>query len=285
MIGKWGNSPTLNVVSFALGLLGIVLAIFFYVHGKVDRSVAYHVEPARNIIINRELSIGEKISVLYKDQKLNGASVIAVQCQVWNAGNSSLWPTNILAPLRLKLGPGAELLDISVIRQTRPSVEHMVAQIEPLAENQKPSGALLAFNILEPEDGALVQLVYVGKPDVPISIEGTVEGGTVREVRGFLNARKPGDKMKIDDLVSRLRLAVVLLYLLLAAFNTVALIGYGAHGFALTGGQLSWKDARKLFAHSYYWVVQSAFILSALAAYLFIRYMVLGPTVPGSLGQ
>jgi hypothetical protein len=114
------NRPAFQLASFFVGILGVVLAFFFYLRGQRERKPVYLLQTSRNIVVDRALAVGRKLTVLYDGQALETDNVTAMQCTLWNAGREPIKATDILIPIRLSLPPGAEILDISVIKQSRP---------------------------------------------------------------------------------------------------------------------------------------------------------------------
>jgi hypothetical protein len=108
----------LSIASVLIGMIGVLLAVIFYIHGQKEREPFYFVQPTRNVIVNRDRSIGDKLSITYKGQPLEAANVTALQVYFWNAGREPIKSSDILLPLKVVLDDG-QLLDASISRQTR----------------------------------------------------------------------------------------------------------------------------------------------------------------------
>jgi hypothetical protein len=110
------------------------------------------------------------------DVRLNGASVskkdvFAVQLAIWNRGNQSIRPENVLEPVLFIPDEGTEVVDATILRKTR-DVCGILTSVD-----SKSRGAQITWRILEPGDGAIVQLVLVGDQRCRVTGNGTIEGG------------------------------------------------------------------------------------------------------------
>jgi hypothetical protein len=196
---SWMRHPVVGVMELVIGLIGIMLAVLFYLGSRVERKPYYHIEPTRNVIVNRELAVGQQLTVLLGGQSLSANNVTAMQCHFWNGGRATIRPENVLQPIKLVLGNGAEILEVAAIRQTRPEVVKFRVSSDQGPEGKRTNSATVTFSILERNDGATLQVVYVGGPGVSASFQGTVEGAELQQVQSPLEAtgqgpRKGGDR-------------------------------------------------------------------------------------------
>ncbi len=178
----WMGHPLVGFVAMIVGIAGVILAVLFYYKSRVERQPFFYVESARNIIVNRELAVGEKLSVSFEGQPTGAVNITAMQCYFWNAGRGSIRESDILLPMRLVLQQGTEILDAGVLRQTRPSVVDFRISPDRTPDGKRTNTATVTFKILEKEDGAALQILYVGGPDATVNFEGTVEGAELRRL-------------------------------------------------------------------------------------------------------
>jgi hypothetical protein len=267
------NHPAFQLASLLIGILGVVLACFFYFRGQRERKPLYVVQPTRNIVVNRALAVGKRITVLYDGQSLEAQNVTTLQCTFWNAGGEPIKGSDVLIPIRLSLPKDTEILDISVIKQSRPSIINFTAATEKGSKGERTNTATLNFTILEKGDGATLQLVYVGTPEVPVTISGTVVGAEVAAVRTPLDfGRKSNGDAKSE---ARLLKATLLVYLFMP-FIAVPLP-------VIIRRLLNNRTAKpttsfRLLTSRRFWILQGFWALLILAGYyyLFYRY----PEVP-----
>lgn len=167
------------LVAFVGSLASIVglLLIFFPWWTSPKRSLSYCVYPIRTPIV--QTTNTSDVSVSYKGQPVSG-NVTAAQIAIWNAGREPIRAADILSPLVLKVANGLQLFEVSFVKKSRDVIEPLLQQhtaIDMLSgKTLGPSSVELKFKILEHNDGVLIQIVYAGTPDAPITPEGTVVG-------------------------------------------------------------------------------------------------------------
>jgi hypothetical protein len=165
-----------------IGVVGVLLAIVFFFESRAVREPYFYSEPERTILVNRELAIGQKLSVSYAGSVSNSGDIAAVQCYFWNAGRTPIHNQDVLEPIKLDLEAGSEILDVAVIRQSRPGIVdfHVVPDITE--DGKRTNKASVSFRILEKGDGAALQVVYAGGPNATVLFTGVVEGAEIKPV-------------------------------------------------------------------------------------------------------
>jgi len=282
-----------SVLSLIVGVAGLASGAYFYYHGKSDRSVVFETDLDRNIVLYQEPSVKTKLSVLYENKIIENSNVIAVQCRVWNDGNTAIRPENILEPLQLKIGEGAELLDVSVVTQSRPLIQRTTIAIAP-GEAGKRTSANLGFSIWEPNDGIVLQVIFAGSHEAPLAIVGTIESGKVYEVgvsfrRAFAHPNDPFYKLDRHaqwvSITNSLTHGVLLVGVYCMFVNAFLVVVYGYHGFGLAGvGKMQkLSDFLGCYNNWYFWAFEILGVFFTIAGYLFLRYALLGPSAPQSL--
>ncbi|HEV7515050.1 MAG TPA: hypothetical protein VGR07_01995 [Thermoanaerobaculia bacterium] len=137
----------------------------------------YFVNPARAVVVHAGQT--SRLSVT-----LDGApvkrDVSAAQVAFWNDGRAAIKPDNMLRQLVIKTSPTAPIIDATIRKRSRE-----VVKVE-LDRSRLAQGELTAhWNILEFRDGAVLQIVYLGKVDTAVTASATVEGqGDLPKVRG-----------------------------------------------------------------------------------------------------
>jgi hypothetical protein len=81
---RWYTHPAINVASVAIGLVGIVLASYFYLASRRVRQLEFYVSPDRAIVVKSGFS---DLHVLYQNREIK-EDVTAAQVTIWNAGSS-----------------------------------------------------------------------------------------------------------------------------------------------------------------------------------------------------
>jgi hypothetical protein len=128
-----------------------------------------YVSPVRTAVVR----VGQTsaLRVLYNGVE-TGPNVTAAQIAIWNAGKAPIRMENILDDLTLRLEPGYRILEATVRKVTRP-----VVAFKLLPADQDSRRLRLQWRILEPGDGAVIQVIYDGPASTASFIlHGTIEG-------------------------------------------------------------------------------------------------------------
>jgi hypothetical protein len=164
---RFFSHPTVGITGSIASVLGLGLAIFFFLSGQKSRDLTWYVHPVKATVVKSGQA--SHLSVRMGDDEIN-SDVTAIQVAIWNRGGLSIRPTDVLKPIRLTI-PESRVLDASVRKESR-DVVNMVIDATSLAQ-----GTLgLSWDILEEGDGAIVQIVYAGPDTLPIEFDGVVEG-------------------------------------------------------------------------------------------------------------
>lgn len=115
-------------------------------------------------------------------------NVYTAQLLVWNSGTLPIKNENILLPVTISMDLeedelAEDVLDVRVSDSSRKEINFECLVREPAPEIlddrktiKRKTDCLLKWNILEPGDYAVVQVVYSGAEDAEILLEGTIEG-------------------------------------------------------------------------------------------------------------
>ena len=169
---RFFSNPIVGLLSILIGLISITLAIYFYVSSKEKRELVYFVNPVRTEIVKK--GDFSNLEVYYNSLKLN-TDVTAVQIAFWNEGELPIKKENILKNIEIDISP-AEFLEVTVRKVTR-DVTHFAMDANNF--NNKKIG--ITWDILEEDDGGVIQIIYAGKSDLDISVTGVIEGQKVIE--------------------------------------------------------------------------------------------------------
>ena len=151
------------VVAIFMAVVGLYLSTLV----RPSRDLVANLNPSSTAIVKAGLP--SKFTLAYDGTPVVG-DVTAAQVELWNAGNSPIKAENILAPISVVFD-GAVILE-ATIRRTARDVSHFA--VDSTSASKGKLG--LSWSILEHFDGAVLQVIYAGKPDLLPRIEGTIEG-------------------------------------------------------------------------------------------------------------
>jgi hypothetical protein len=206
------NNPWIGVGGSIASILSIALGSYFCFRSVTYPELVYYVNPARTIIV-KQGSVS-RLSVSFDGHPLS-ADVTACQVAIWNRGRQAIRRDAILRPLTIRTQPSAPILEATIRKKSRQVLSVEVDQAH-LAEGE----VSVSWNILEHDDGAVIQLVYAGGPDLYIGASGVVEGQpAIRELAYPLLSQSPPGRM-----ASRRGFLQLLAFALIA--GALAYLGY-----------------------------------------------------------
>jgi hypothetical protein len=170
------SHPLVGMTGTVAGVLGLVLSVYFYVQSDKKPDFVCLVNPAQAVVVKTGES--SALHVFFGDRELK-SDVTAAQVAIWNRGNESIRPENILDQVTLCTNPQVPILEAVVRKKSRSVVD------VSLDQSKLSSGVVgVKWNILEQGDGAIVQLVYAGPPSTQIQITGVIERqNQIRELK------------------------------------------------------------------------------------------------------
>jgi len=161
----------LSIVGTFGTLLGVGLSVYFYQASKIKPLLTFSIHPLRTELQRPDFD--KELGFIYKGKPVESESITSIQMSIWNAGTRSIRDSDVLEPFRLMLPDGAAILSARVKKTTRP-----ICGFEIL-DNQadyKSGTCHLKWRILEPGDGAVLQIIYAGSSRRDPKLEGAVEG-------------------------------------------------------------------------------------------------------------
>jgi len=170
------SNPVFGTLSFIIALVSLLLMIRFYSAGKLQRELKFYCHPVKTEIAKAGYSA--PLEIFYNNEKVN-EDITAFQIAVWNNGKMPIEKNDILEPIMLCTDPKASILDASIKKVTRD-----VIQLSIDKRYYKDGYVPVSWQILEKNDGGVIQLIVAGKPSVQISTRGIIKGQKPFEVLG-----------------------------------------------------------------------------------------------------
>jgi hypothetical protein len=243
-VGDWRGHVFffwLSIVGTVGTLGGIVLSVFLYQVSQIEPLLTFAVHPLKTELQRPDYD--KELGFIYKGKPVESASITSVQVSIWNAGTRSIRDSDILDPFRLVMADGAAILSVRVKKTSRPICGFELVDDQ---EDYKSGTCRLKWRILEPGDGAVLQIIYASSARRDPTLEGAVEGqkdGVVVQQYDLTP-----DRTAILSKISMTRLGVFLVGLLVIVF--LMLIANKIHAKSPAAKKLAEEraEAEKLLA-------------------------------------
>ena len=171
---RFYSNPVFGFISCIVSIIG--LGLFLFVDRRTSPDLVYHVDPARATIVHANQSSRIHIEI---DGKAVKENITAAQVIIWNDGGESIRGKNLLTPFVIKTGPLNPIIEADIQKVTR-KVVGLQLDKSKISEGQLD----VDWTILEQDDGAVIQLIYYGDDQTPITASATVEQQGAVRVRG-----------------------------------------------------------------------------------------------------
>lgn len=168
-VGDWrswlGIAGTVGTLFFG------VLSVYFYQASKIKPLLTFGVHPLKTELQRPDYD--KELGFIYKGKPVDTESITSVQVSIWNAGTRSIRASDVLDPFHLVMPDRAAILSVRVKKTSRPICGFELLDNQ---EDYKSGTCRLKWRILEPGDGAVLQVIYAGGARNDPKLEGAVEG-------------------------------------------------------------------------------------------------------------
>lgn len=161
-------SNPFGVVSLLIGLIGIALAIYFHNAAQENRELCFYVNPTKTNIVKSGQTSG--LSISFKGKTIT-SDVTAIQVVIWNRGEKSIRGNNILKPIVLDTN-SVPVLEAKVTKESREGI--VGTKLDTSDSEEGKIG--ISWDIIEEDDGCIVQLICSGGIETNVGLEGIIEG-------------------------------------------------------------------------------------------------------------
>lgn len=211
--GDWRNHIFFwfSIFGIVATTLGVVLSIYFYQAAQVKPLLTFGVHPLKTELQRPDFD--KELGFIYNGNPVESETITSVQVAIWNAGTRSIRDSDVLDPFHLVMPEGSAILSVRVKKTSRP-----VSGFEILGtqEDYESGTCHLKWRILEPGDGAVLQIIYAGSARRDPTLVGAVEGqkGGILVEDYDINS----DKKSISSTISTARLLALITLILLVVF-------------------------------------------------------------------
>jgi len=162
------SNPLVGMLGSIASIVGVGLAVLFYVESKEVRHLIYYAHPAKATLVHSGLASGLEVTF---NKKPITTDVTAVQVAIWNDGELPIKKDNVLESVTLSTKPPVPILEASIRTISRRLIKLQLDQA------QREEGRVrILWQILEHNDGGVIQLIHEGGSDIDIVAEGSIEG-------------------------------------------------------------------------------------------------------------
>ena len=155
-----------TAIGLGLGLLGIALTVFLYFRAK-ERPRPVFATLSHSLLHGDAPGLPRSVEILYGGRPV--PALVKAYVAIWNDGRRTLDGADIASadPLRIDFEDETEVLRVRLVQRTR---EVNCVTCEP-----KDSTLYLAFDFLDPGDGALIEILHTSARATP-KVMGTIKG-------------------------------------------------------------------------------------------------------------
>lgn len=168
-ISEWlTENPWISALSLFLALLGIVLAIIFFIRSRRTKEPQYVI---RSTNLMRDFTSRlEALEMTYAGERIS--NLTATKLAFWNNGKDTINGSDIASadPLMVKVNDGYKILDSSVLYAKNAANQFSINQ------SDDGSHVLIQFDYLDADEGGVIQLLHTGKSSDDIEVCGTIKG-------------------------------------------------------------------------------------------------------------
>lgn len=156
----------LNIISFLVGIAGIILAFVFYVKGKKEKCPVINSQMIS--IVNPGLTKLKNLEISFAKVPINSLSLSKLA--FWNAGKESIRKSDIAAanPILLKVNDDVTIYDFEISYQT-PSNNFRAIRIDEHTIQ-------IDFDFIDYNDGVVLKVFHNGFSGNQMKVQGRIIG-------------------------------------------------------------------------------------------------------------
>lgn len=179
IIIQWCINNLLACISLLIGIIGIILAIYFGIKRKrpvwLKRSIKVIDEGAKNI---------PNLSILYNDKSINNITI--TKLVFWNRGGKTVRKEDLVEkdPLMIKIDKRYDILKADILETT--------SEANNIQIDYNSKEIYFSFDFLQKAHGFVLQIIHTGKASSNFSCHGTIiDVGSLAEMNKVNNIPAP----------------------------------------------------------------------------------------------
>lgn len=162
------SNPIFVLISFVLGVLGVVFSFIFYFKSKKEKK-PYYREKSFTLIENLSSQV-EGIKIFHNEKEIENLTI--TKMILWNGGKETIKNDDVttIEPLKIKSTDDSEILDAKIIAQSNEANNFSLHS----AEDKKSYE--LKFEYIDYENVVVFQIIHTSKSEQPLEFEGIIKG-------------------------------------------------------------------------------------------------------------
>lgn len=173
---------TANIIGIILGILGIILSIYFYYKSEKVRDISYSLIKPTSIVYDRQSST-PSIRVIRGDSQVISGNVYLLTGTIWNSGDLPILKEDVRKGLVIRLGGCEQIVDFRIISQNDSSISKF--SLNPVNNNTLKTD----WMYFDPNFGFRFQIIYVGNANPECEVDGKILG--VKRIRLVEGIQRP----------------------------------------------------------------------------------------------
>jgi hypothetical protein len=190
-------------VGWILAGISIAWNIYQRYHPRDIRKLVYSVNPVITRIVSSEKA--SELNISFKDKQLGKKDVSAIQMAVWNEGTLDIRKEDIETPndspkeLVIRTNPPVNILEAKI---SHPAKENTGFRIIDSDDNKEKGEIHISWDVLKKNDGASIQILFIGAQKPEISIKGQIHNQNSipelkREIKSEEKQNTPTEQRKL----------------------------------------------------------------------------------------
>lgn len=187
--------PAVGIVSTLSSVIGLALAIYFYLAAQEKPGLTIYVHPVRATVVKKAQA--SALAVSFSGKQVS-SDISAAQIAIWNDGKRPIRSTDIRQAVAI-LAP-VPILEATIRKRSR-DVVNLDLDRSKLGEGR----LVITWDILEQGDGAVMQLIYAGDADAKFGVRGALVGQQrLEELASGQKVRSPQEQYALQQSSRRL---------------------------------------------------------------------------------
>lgn len=212
IIKRFLSNPTFGIVASIISIVGVVSSFYFYFASQESPELTYVVHPVKTAIVRTGQTSG--LSVEFGGQVLTD-DITSAQIAFWNAGKRPIRGEDILSPFVIRTSNGERILEIQIRKTSRD-----IVGVELDSSRMALGEIEIKWNILEQDDGAILQIVYAGNEAIDLEADAVLVGqAQLRRIKASSSILTPDEQLKEHKKSNSVNIIIcticILMYILL----------------------------------------------------------------------